>query len=233
MFGGCLVMKLIRVFLGFFILCLFIIITTSCGREERVVAGYIEGEYTYIASASAGTLFNLFVLRGQPVQAGALLYELDPEPETSTVEVTKANIGDLQAQVALAKVQFDRQTKLFQQHATAKTNLDQAKADYESKSQQLAANQAQLVQSQWSLQQKIMHAPVSGEVFDTFYRVGEKVEANHPVLAILAAENIKALFYLPEKALSKIKLGQTVTFSCDSCKGKTSATVSYISPEAE
>jgi HlyD family secretion protein len=209
------------------------LLLSGCGHQDAAISGYIEGEYTYIASGPSGTLFNLFALRGQSVQKGELLYELDPEPEASAVQATKADIGDLQSQVALAKVQSERQTKLYEKNATAKTNLDQAKAEYESRTQQLAARQAQLLQSQWSLQQKIMHAPVNGIVFDTFYRVGEKVEGNHPVLAILAPENIKALFYLPEKALSTIKLGQVITFSCDSCKGKTSATISYISPQAE
>lgn len=215
------------------LLLISLLLLVSCFQSDPLIPGYIEGEYTYVASGAAGTLFKLLVERGRVVQQGDLLYELDPEPETSTVVVTQANIADLQAQVALAKVQLDRQTALYQKKATAKTNLDQATADYASKSQQLAAAQAELKQSQWSLKQKIMSAPVSGQVFDTFYRVGEKVEANHPVLAILAPENIKALFYVPEKMLSQIKLGQVVAFSCDSCQGKTTATISYISPQAE
>ena len=78
-----------------------------------------------------------------------------------------------------------------------------------------------------------MHAPVSGQVIDTYFRVGEKVPLDQPVLAILAPENIKVLFYIPEMQLSQIKLGQTIEFTCDSCHNRTAAKISYISPTAE
>jgi HlyD family secretion protein len=139
----------------------------------------------------------------------------------------------LQAQVIYSKVHLDRVKILFAKNATFKDDLDEAQSDYDGKSQLLAADQAQLIQTEWSLQQKTMYAPYGGYVFDTFYRVGEKVAAVHPVLAILSPDNIRALFYIPETLLNQIKLGQTITFSCDSCNGKTSATIMYISPQAE
>src|SRR5579862_3902684 len=105
---------------------------TACSNKDQTISGYIEGEYTYVASASAGTLFRLFVARGQSVEKGDLLYMLDPEPEASAVEVSKATIADLQAQVTLAKIQWERQEKLYQKKATAKTDLDQTKSDYQS-----------------------------------------------------------------------------------------------------
>lgn len=205
----------------------------ACSDPKNHASGYIEGEYTYISSGVDGTLFNLAVRRGQMVNKGDLLYSLDQQPERANVEVTQANIADLQAQVDFAKIQLDRQKNLYAKGATAKTNLDQAQTDYDSRTQQLAANRAQLIQTNWSLQQKTQYAPVSGQVFDTFYRVGEKVLLGHPVLAVLAPENIKVLFYIPEESLSRIKLGQTIGFTCDGCKEKTKATISYISPEAE
>lgn len=206
---------------------------TGCSDSNHYLPGYIEGEYTYISSGVDGTLYQLYVVRGQPVKKGDLLYELDPQPETAAVNVSKANIADLQAQVNLASLTLQREQSLYAKKAAAKADLDSAQTDFDSKSKQLAADISQLVQTEWSLQQKTMYAPVSGQVFDTFYRVGEKVQANHPVLAILAPENIKVLFYIPETSLSQIKLGETISFSCDGCSGNTNATIEYISPEAE
>lgn len=213
-------------------LFIILIICTACSDSNNSLPGYIEGEYTYVASGVAGTLFKLFVNRGQPIKKGDALYQLDPEPEQAAVNMTKAKIEDLKAQVAFSKLQYERQQELYPRN-TSKANLDQAKADFESKSEQLAANDAQLIQTTWSLQQKTMYAPVTGLVFDKFYRIGEKVPENHPVLALLEPENIKVLFYIPEVLLSQVNLGQHIEFSCDGCKGKTHAVISYISPEAE
>lgn len=213
------------------ILCLMM--CTACSKQASYLPGYIEGEYTYIASGISGTLFNLYIVRGQQVHQGDLLYQLDPQPEQANVDVIKANIANQKALINLAQLTLQRQQHLFAKNASAQADLDAATTDFVSKSKQLENYQAQLIQTEWSLQQKRIYAPVSGRVFDTFYRIGEKVPENQPVLAILAPVNIKVLFYIPETSLSQIKLGQKITFSCDGCNGTTAATVEYISPEAE
>lgn len=215
------------------IVLIITLLFTGCTQPKNYLPGYIEGEYTYISSGIDGTLFDLPVERGQSVNKGDLLYQLDQQPEKANVNVINSNIGNLQAQVNFSKIHLERVQNLYAKNATFKEDLDAAQTDYESKQHQLAAYQAQLIQTEWALDQKTIHAPVNGYVFDTFYRVGEKVAANHPVLAILAPENIKVLFYVPENLLSQIKLGQQITFSCDSCKNKTAATINYISPQAE
>jgi HlyD family secretion protein len=210
-----------------------VLICAGCEEKQSILTGYIEGEYTYVAGGVAGTLTDLYVKRGEQVEEGLLLYKLDHVPETAGVEAATANIGNLEAIVEFSRIELERQKELYAQQAVPKQTLDQAQSDYDSKMQQLAAYKAERIQSEWYVDQKIMHAPVTGQVFDTFFRVGEKVPVDQPVLAILAPENIKALFYVPEKELSNIKLGQKIKFSCDSCKEKTTAKIIYISPTAE
>jgi HlyD family secretion protein len=205
----------------------------SCSRSDVSLPGYIEGEYTYVSSGVAGALTQLFVQRGQVIQKGVPLYVLDPEPEASDVAASTANREDLKAQVLFAKAQLDRETALYKTHFAAKADLDQAQQIYSSRTQEMDANTATLNHSLWALNQKTMNAPVDGVVFDTFYRVGERVDLNHPVLAILNPSNIEVLFYVPETLLSHIKLGEEITFTCDSCEQVTHAKISYVSPEAE
>lgn len=227
-------MIILRRFQLFLLTLLCCLVCSSCENNwTKAYPGYIEGEYTYIASGVAGTLFELYAKRGYLVKKGDLLYKLDPEPERANVETIKANITELQSQLALAKVQLARQQNLYSQGATPKSALDQAQTDFDSKSSQLTASRSQLVQTEWALQQKIVYAPIAARVFDTFYRIGEKVAVNQPVLALLSPLNIKVLFYIPEMQLSQIHVGQIVSFTCDKCKTKTQATISYISPEAE
>ncbi len=202
-------------------------------KPDNVLPGYIEGEYNYIASGIAGTLFQLNVHRGQTVQQNDLLFSLDPEPDKSNMDAAKDNVDDLSAQVDLAQIQLKRFTDLYANHATDKSTLDQKSTDYQIKLQQLSAAENTLRASEWSYHQKTVYAPVSGYVFDTYYRIGEKVAANQPVLSLLTAKNIKVQFFIPEKQLSTIHLNQVITIRCDGCKSTVKATITYISPEAE
>lgn len=217
-----------------FIIIFYFLALISCSKNKNApLTGYIEGEYTYIASGSAGTLFSLDVTRGQQVQKNKLLFTLDPEPDKAAMEAIAANVQQLEAEVALAAVVLKRYKDLLLHHAADQNTVDEKQTDFDSKSKQLEATKKNLAEFSWSYNQKIVYAPIGGYVYDTFYRVGEKVGANEPVLAILAPYNIKVLFYIPERALSTIHLGQKIQFSCDGCQNKTTATISYISSEAE
>jgi HlyD family secretion protein len=205
----------------------------GCEPSDSTITGYIEGEYTYVSTSATGILQQLAVLRGQQVKEGDLLYQIDPEPEASSLKAAQASISNLTSQVAFYRLQLSRQQNMFQKNATSKMDLEQAQAAYESYVQQLAASQAQLLQNQWALDQKTVKAPISGTVFDTFYVLGEKVLTAKPVLAILNPSNIQVIFYIPESQLGSLKIGQKIGFSCDACSDNNQATISYISSEAK
>jgi HlyD family secretion protein len=226
-------MAKLHTFKVLFILSIISFLCLSCSNHEGELQGYIEGQYTYIGSGVAGTLFTLDVARGQTVSKDQLLFTLDPEPEKSIMEAANATVEELEAQVAFAKIQWGRQQKLYVANATDKASLDQAETTYTSTLKQLKNAQLIFLKEQWAFQQKTVYAPISGYVNDTFYRIGEDINPNQSVLAILAPENIKVLFYIPEKQLSTIRLGQTITFTCDGCKKATAAKITYISSEAE
>lgn len=113
-------MELLYKYTCLFIFFFFILLGfSSCSRSEPPIFGYIQGEYTYVASGSAGTLFTLFTERGHVVQAVDRVYQLDPEPEKSQVIAAQANMTDLESQLAFSKVQLDRQNNLYQKKATS------------------------------------------------------------------------------------------------------------------
>ena len=97
---------------------------------------------------------------------------------------------------------------------------------------EVKAAKEQLAQADWKLQQKSQRAPRAALVADTLYTAGEWVQAGMPVVSLLPAENIKLKFFIPEKALSTIKIGQDINVSCDGCAAIT-AKVTFVAPQAE
>jgi len=76
-------------------------------------------------------------------------------------------------------------------------------------------------------------APAAGRIEDVFYRPGEWVAANQPVVSLLPDDRIKIRFYVPEQQVARYRPGKTVRFACDSCATGLTAKISYVSPRPE
>ena len=52
-------------------------------------------------------------------------------------------------------------------------------------------------------------------------------------MSLLPPGNVKLRFYVPETVLGRVRAGQAVSFTCDSCGDAMNATISFISDRAE
>ncbi len=192
-------------------------------------------------------------------QVQQILIDLRKGQRQTVLDQIKAQRAQVIAIMQLDERTLSRYQRLFTKHAIDKASVDAAQSNYQrdvkrikeldaslaeaksgARENQIKAQQAtveaamaNLKRAKWALAQKTMYAPISGFVFDTYYHVGEFVPANQPVASLLAPENIKLIFFIPEPMLSKISLGEKIQFSCDGCKKKTPATISFISSQAE
>jgi HlyD family secretion protein len=101
-------------------------------KEAPYYQGYVEVELVYLASSRQGVLNNLFAAKGQSVQQGETVFELDPNPEALQVVEMHHRIQQASAQLAdlkkgerpseLATIQ-SRLTKAREALALAKRDL--------------------------------------------------------------------------------------------------------------
>jgi HlyD family secretion protein len=132
------------------------------------VQGYIEGEYVYVGAPVAGRLERLDVARGDRVEAGDPLFQLDRASEQPArddaaarlgrAEATLANlrkgkrpseIESIQAQLAQAKAMLAlSETKLERRkplgNAVSREDVEEASAEYERDQARVAELQAEL-----------------------------------------------------------------------------------------
>lgn len=192
-------------------------------------------------------------------QAEKTLSDLEEGERDTVLESIKAQKYQADAELALAESNLERFSKLYKQGYVEKALLDEAQSEYDKsfnhvaefianlaearrgarnnqiKAQfaQVQAAKAEVKQAKWSLAQKMMYAPKAALVFDTFFEEGEFVNSQQPVASLLAPEDIKLIFFVPEFDRSKLSVGQIVNFGCDGCEKRTKATIEFISPEAE
>lgn len=74
-------------------------------------------------------------------------------------------------------------------------------------------------------------APASATVHEVFYQLNEFVPPNHPVVSLLLPSQMRIIFYIPERHLDRIKLGEPVSVFIQ--KQKYSVKITYIANQAE
>lgn len=178
---------------------------------------------------------------------------------STIIALYEAQLRKAQANFQLAQINYKRQQILFKQNAVSRLDLDNAENNYKSTLQQvkeatanlneaklgsrehlieaqretLKASLADVERLTWIVNQKSAFSPQKALVFDTFFRVGEFVNAGQPVLALLTPDNVKIIFFVPERGLSQLKLNASIDFNCDSCHKKSTARIDFISNQAE
>ncbi len=192
-------------------------------------------------------------------QAQFTLVDLQKPKRPPEIDAIQAQIAETQARAKLAELRVRRYSKLLTRGATTQDVVDEttttlqqiqdtkweymsnlALAKLGSREDQIKAQQAQvksfmekLNEAQWELAQKTLFAPASGVIFDTYFRQGEYVAAQQPVLSLLTPENIYIEFFVPLSYLNRIKVGQSIVFDCEGCAANNKAQISYVSPDAE
>jgi len=76
-------------------------------------------------------------------------------------------------------------------------------------------------------------AKTEGRVEDIYFREGEYAPAMTPVVSVLPPKNIYVRFFVPETQFAKMRLGQKVSITCDSCAKNITATVTFIAQQQE
>jgi HlyD family secretion protein len=192
-------------------------------------------------------------------QSQSQLDDLTKGKRPTEIASLDAQLERAKANLKLADAELARRKQLGNADVVSKEELDQARAQRDADQAQVnqlaadletatlggredairaaqaavASQAAALDKAKWSFDQKQQFAPTNAFVQDTLYRQGEWVVAGNPVVALLPPTNIKVRFFVPETALAQIKTGQSVGVSFDGAAKNYSATVNYISTQAE
>lgn len=154
------------------------------------------------------------------------------------VQYDSAYIGyeNAKHQAEYAKSQLD---SFKSQLIASKEKLNLLKngaTDNEKLSAQLNLNQAEKSQelSNINYNKTIIKSPINGVVETVNFKKGEFVNVGSPVATILDMNNLYVNIYIPEKDLTKVKLGKTVKLKSDFINNKEiNGKIIYISNKAE
>jgi RND family efflux transporter MFP subunit len=112
---------------------------------------------------------------GQLVEAGALLYTIDPRPFRLAVESAEAEVARTSAQVDLAENEVERARPLLKSAAVTERDFDQRKANLSIARAQRQAAEANLGNARLNLEWTEVRAPIAGRISDSKLDMGNMV----------------------------------------------------------
>jgi HlyD family secretion protein len=188
-------------------------------RKDPGYQGWVEADMIFVSPDESGRVIRLDVREGDEVKQGAPLYSVDDD-------LQKADLNQNNATLANAQQTYDRAASLNKTGSGTQANLDSAVSA-------LRVAEARVNTSQTRLTRRSGFAPVSGTIQQIYFREGEMVPAQRPVLSIMPPGNMKVRFYVPEPDLPKLAVGDEVRVTCDNCAGDLTAKIYFIATMAE
>ncbi|MGL4233039.1 MAG: efflux RND transporter periplasmic adaptor subunit [Casimicrobium sp.] len=177
-------------------------------------------ESVIVRSEQSGRIVALNFKEGQPVRKGQLLVQLDDS-------VTRAELGQANANLKLAKAKFDRAAELKEKNFISGQAKDEAE-----NALKVAEASVKLIEAR--LGRFNIESPFSGTVGLRTASVGDYIKDGQDIVNLEKTDPIKVDFKVPELFQSKVRVGQTLAVTLDALPGKNYVGTLYaINPQLD
>jgi RND family efflux transporter MFP subunit len=151
-----------------------------------------------IRARVSGYLQEVNFQDGQIVEAGQVLFVIDPRPYETTVDQARAQIGQAEAQLRLAEIDQARTAQLVSTSAAARATLDQRNAELQGARAALASVRAQLRGAELNLGFTRVMAPFKGRISDRRVDAGNLGNEQTLLTTIVQLDPVYLLFDMSE-----------------------------------
>jgi membrane fusion protein, multidrug efflux system len=159
-----------------------------------------------LSSQASGIVDEIHFDSGNDVPEGKVLLRLRPLDDYALLQ-------QLEAAAELAEQNYKRDQEQFAAQAISQAVIDGDVASLKTARAQVAAQHA-------LIQQKIVKAPFAGRLGLRQVDLGQYLAAGTTIVTLQALDPILIDFYLPQQALSQIKIGLPVSAVIDTYPGK-------------
>lgn len=207
--------------------------TVRLGSIENTItaSGTLKpSNYVDVGAQVSGQLEKLHVEVGDVVEAGQLLAEIDARVQAERVNASRASLEGQQAQLdarrsalELARLNAERQQRLWAENATSQLEYDSAMNNLASAEASLVQLEKQIEQSAASLKTEEtqleftkIYAPVAGTVTSIAMNEGRTLNATQQAPTILTIADLDTMTVeaqISEADVSKVKRGMDVYFT--------------------
>ena len=175
---------------------------------------------TEVTTEAGGIVEKIHFESGQTVKRGDALVSLDAATQ-------RGEYARLKAQAELARLNRERQEKLFELEAISRADLDAARAEAD-------AARAALHAQAGVIAQKEIRAPFSGMLGIRKINLGQYLAPGTAIVSLQSTDPIDFEFSLPEQRLPQVQPGQSLSVRIDAYPDETfEGLVSAIEPRVD
>lgn len=197
-------------------------VTSSSGLRTRVFSGTAKSALkSNLSFRVAGTVSLVGVKVGDTVLKGQRLAALDSKDYMLQVQEAEAGLEQGRAQALNASSNYLRIRKLYENDTVSKSDLDNARAAYDSAQAQVRSIEKKLELARSRSSYTDLTAPFTGAVSQVLVDENENVAAGQPVLVLSSESTPEVQVAIPEVLISRIVEGAPVTVRFDAIPGET------------
>ncbi|MBW2681754.1 MAG: efflux RND transporter periplasmic adaptor subunit [Deltaproteobacteria bacterium] len=148
---------------------------------------------------------------GDRVRKGQLLAVIDKEPYRLDVDAARAELVKAEAKVVNTKEEYDRQERVYQQGAGAKSKLDRAKYNWDAARSQVNYQIAKLNLAKRDLRKTMLTSPYDGHIAWRSVDPHEEIKVGQKVFAIDAKGALEVHLAVPETTIHRVHIGTPTT----------------------
>ena len=177
-------------------------VTTAIAHEEEwpsslaAIGTVVAVQGVTVSADLPGVVEKIAFESGRPVEAGAVLAELDARQE-------RAQLAAAEAGLELARLNLERARGLREGGVVAQADYDRALAEH-------AQGAARVGELRAILQRKAIRAPFSGILGIRQANVGQYLAAGEPIVPLQSLDPIYVNFSVPQQELGRLKPGAVV-----------------------
>lgn len=200
-------------------------------RTVTMTGTLVAGKQADVAAETAGKVLEVFVERGDTVEAGEPLARLDARTARLTQSEAGASAAALLAQSKAAKLECERAERLFAANAITRAELDRSTASCSASAHSVAAAEARVSLAAKAYGDAVIHAPFSGAVAERLVAPGDTVAPGRNVVTLVDPSSLRLDLTVPETLTANVREGRALTFTVAAYPDRTfSAKVARQSP---
>jgi len=187
-----------------------------------------------IASEVEGLVESFPAEEGMYVNKGDLIAKFITTNIEIDLRESQASKSEAQARYQLAKQDQERFKELQEKGVASIKQYDDTRAEKDAWGARIRQLQAQIESHEYDLNKSAIKAPFSGYITKEFTEVGEWVQKGGPVVELIDTKRVEIRTDMPERYVSKIKKGGTVSVDFDAIPGESvQGEITSLVPQAD
>jgi RND family efflux transporter MFP subunit len=189
--------------------------TDTVIRQVPLTGTITSARVARLSTEVSGQVEAVNVEVGDRVESGAALVELDREIEQLTLEALQASTRQASAELGDAKRRHQDAKRLREQNSISKNQLRLLEAEVEVDAATLKQRQAEEQTQRARVQRHTLLAPFGGVVSERLTETGEWIEPGRPVLTLVAIDDLRIEFRVPQEFYPHINAQSAISVTLD------------------